>query len=99
MDEHFGVIACLYVDDMLIFGTCIDIISKTKLFIGSKFETKDTGETNVIFGVRIIRKGYSILLSQEQYIEKFLRKFGYYDFKLVSNASSKLMKNIGESVS
>jgi len=26
-------IICLYVDDMLIFGTCIDIFSKTKLFI------------------------------------------------------------------
>ena len=63
---------------------------------------KDMGEANVILGVRIIRKGDSILLSQEQYIEKLLRKFGYYDFKPVStlyDANSKLMKNRGESIS
>jgi len=87
---------------MLIFGTCIDIVSRTKLFLGSNFEMKDMGEANVILGVRIIRKEDSILLSQEQYIEKILRKFRYYDFKPVStpyDTNSKLMKNIGEFVS
>ena len=59
------VIICQYVDDMLIFVTCIDIVSITKLFLGSNFEMKDMGEANVILGVRIIRKGDSILLSQE----------------------------------
>jgi len=96
------VIIFFYVDDMLIFGTCTDIVSRTKLFLRSKFEMKDMGEVNVILGVRIIRKGDSILLSHEQYIEKLLRKFGYYDFKPVStpyDANSKLMKNIGESIS
>ena len=96
------VIICLYVDDMLIFGTCIDIVSKTKLFLESMFEMKDMGEASVILGVKVIRKGDSILLSQEQYTEKLLRKFGYYDFKSVStpyDANSKLMKNRGESIS
>jgi len=90
------------VDDMLIFGTCIDIVSKTKLFLESKFEMKDMGETSVILGVKVLRKGDSILLSQEQYTQKLLRKFGYYDFKSVStpyDANSKLMKNRGESIS
>ena len=96
------VIICLYVDDMLIFGTCIDIVSKSKLFLESKFEMKDMGEASVILGVKVIRKGNNILLSQEQYTEKRLRKFGYYDFKSVStsyDANSKLMKNRGESIS
>jgi len=53
----------LYVDDMLIFGTCNDIVFKTKLFLGSKFEMKDMGEASVILGVKIIRKEGSILLS------------------------------------
>jgi len=92
------VIICLYVDDMLIFGTCDDIVFKTKLFLGSKFEMKDMGELNMILGVKIIRKGDSILLSQEQYTEKLLKKFGYYEFKSVStlyDANSKLKKNKG----
>jgi len=54
------------------------------LFLGSKFEMKDIAEANVILVVRIIRKGDSILLSHEQYIEKLLRKFLYYEFKPVS---------------
>jgi len=37
-------IICLYVNDMLIFGTCNDIVFKTKLLLGSKFEMKDMGE-------------------------------------------------------
>jgi len=45
---------------MLIFGTCIDIVSKTKLFLESKFEMKDMGETSAILGVKVIRKGDSI---------------------------------------
>jgi len=96
------VIMCLYVDDMLIFGSCIDIVSKTKLFLESKFEMKDMGETNVILGVKVIRKGDSILLSQEQQTEKLLRKFRYYYFKLVNtsyDAKSKLKKNREKSIS
>ena len=96
------VIICLYVDDMLIFGTCNEIVARTKLFLGSNFEMKDMGEANVILGVRIIRKGDSILLSQEQYIEKLLKKFEFYDLKPVStryDANSKLMKNRGKSLS
>jgi len=42
---------------------------------------KDIGEVSIILGVKVIMKGDSILLSQEQYTEKLLRKFGYYDFK------------------
>ena len=60
------------------------------------------GETSVTLGVKVIRKGDNILLSQEQYTEKLLRKFGYYDFKSVStpyDANSKLKKNKEKSIS
>jgi len=63
---------------------------------------KDMGEASVILGVKITRKGDSILLSQEKYTEKLLKKFDYYDFNSVStpyDANSKLKKNKGESIS
>jgi len=44
-------------NDMLIFGTCNQIVFRTKLFLGSKFEMKDMGGADVVLGVRIIRKG------------------------------------------
>ena len=97
--EH--VIICLYVDDMLIFGTCIDIVITTKSFLLSKFDMKDMGEASVILGVRIIRKGYSIILSQQRYVEKLLKKFGHSDSNPVStpyDSNSKLVKNRGDPV-
>ena len=98
-DDH--VIICLYVDDMLIFGTCNDIVFKTKSFLASKFDMKDMGEASVILGVKIIRKGDNILPSQEHYVEKLLRKYIYYDFKSVStpyDVNSQLKKNRGEPI-
>jgi len=44
----------------------------------------------------------SVLLSQERYTKKLLKKFGYYYFKLVItsyDAKSKLKKNKGQSIS
>nr|GEU85877.1 hypothetical protein [Tanacetum cinerariifolium] len=51
-----GVIICLYVDDMLIFGTDQDQVNKTKEFLSSKFDMKDLGEAEVILGIRIKRE-------------------------------------------
>ena len=95
------VIFCLYVDDMLIFSTCTDIVLRTKAFLTSKFDMKDIGEASFILGVRIVRKADSILLSQGHYVEKFLKRFGYYDLNLVStpyDANSQLKKSIGDFV-
>ncbi|GKC77339.1 zinc finger, CCHC-type containing protein [Tanacetum coccineum] len=48
-----GVIICLYVDDMLIFGTDQVQVDLKKEFLSSRFYMKDMGETGVIFGIRI----------------------------------------------
>nr|GEY05729.1 zinc finger, CCHC-type [Tanacetum cinerariifolium] len=46
-DSGKGVIICLYVDDMLIFGTDKNQVDKTK-FLSSRFSIKDMGEADVI---------------------------------------------------
>jgi hypothetical protein len=38
-----GVILCLYVDDILIFGTNIDVINEVKSFLSKSFDMKDLG--------------------------------------------------------
>ncbi|GJR43952.1 zinc finger, CCHC-type containing protein [Tanacetum coccineum] len=43
-DADKGVIICLYVYDMLIFGTDQNQVDKTKEFLSSKFSMKDMGE-------------------------------------------------------
>ena len=57
---------------------------------------KDMGEAKVILGVKITRMGDSIILSQEHYVEKILKRFEHFDAKHVStlyDANTHLMKN------
>nr|GFA47125.1 zinc finger, CCHC-type [Tanacetum cinerariifolium] len=42
------VVICLYVDDMLIFGTDQVQVDLTKEFLSSRFSMKDMGEADVI---------------------------------------------------
>ncbi|GKE05027.1 zinc finger, CCHC-type containing protein [Tanacetum coccineum] len=97
-----GVIICLYVDDMLNFGTDQVQVDLTKDFLSSRFSMKDMGEADVILGIRIKHESNGITISQSYYIEKVLKKFNYFDCTLVStpmDTSEKLMPNNGQAVS
>nr|GEV96330.1 zinc finger, CCHC-type [Tanacetum cinerariifolium] len=50
-----GVINCLYVDDMLIFGTDQNQVDKTKKFLSSRFSINNMGEADIILGIKIKR--------------------------------------------
>ena len=99
--ENDCVIICLYVDDMLIFGSCLDIVQETKQFLSSKFEMKDMGEAKVILGVKIVRNDHGLMLTQEHYVEKLLKKFENFDVKPVNtpfDANNQLKKNVGDAI-
>nr|GEU61702.1 zinc finger, CCHC-type [Tanacetum cinerariifolium] len=74
-----GVIICLYVEDMFIFGTGQNQVDKTKKFLSSRFSMKDMGEANVILGVKIKRENKGIVITQSHYVEKILKKFNRAD--------------------
>ncbi|RVW88077.1 Retrovirus-related Pol polyprotein from transposon TNT 1-94 [Vitis vinifera] len=100
-EDNTCVVICLYVDDMLIFGTNLEVMCETKKFLGSKFDMKDLGEAEVILGIKITRTPNGLKLSQEHYVEKILRKFEHFDCKPVStpyDPSSQLKKNREHSV-
>nr|AAX95300.1 hypothetical protein [Oryza sativa Japonica Group]ABA92639.2 retrotransposon protein, putative, Ty1-copia subclass [Oryza sativa Japonica Group] len=63
-----GVIFCLYVDDILIFGTSLNVIEEVKDFLSKSFEMKDLGVADVT-------------LVQSHYVDKVLSRFGYSDCK------------------
>ena len=50
------VIISLYINDILIFGTNLNIVCETKGFLALNFDMKDKGEASVILGIWIIRK-------------------------------------------
>lgn len=65
-----SVIIYLYVDDLLIFVTCDDIVNGNKSFLASNFDMKVIGQASVTFGNKITRNGDSIILSQNHYVEE-----------------------------
>ncbi|GJZ82354.1 zinc finger, CCHC-type containing protein [Tanacetum coccineum] len=96
-----GVIICLYVDDMLIFGTDQVQVDLTKEFLSSRFSMKDMVKANVILRIMIKHESNGISISQSHYIEKVLKPFNYFDCT-VSNpmdTSEKLRPNNGQAVS
>jgi hypothetical protein len=75
-----GVILCLYVDDILIFGTSLNVIKEVKDLLSNNFEMKNLGEADVIFNVKLLREGNGgITLSLSHYVEKVLSHFGFSD--------------------
>ena len=55
VENNSCIIICLNVDDMLIFGTNLQVLIETKSFLRSKFDMKDLGEAEMILGIKITR--------------------------------------------
>ena len=66
-----GVILCLYVDDILIFGTNLNVIEEVKNFLSKNFDMKDLGVADVILNIKL-QKGENggVTLMQSHYVEK-----------------------------
>jgi hypothetical protein len=67
-----GVILCLYVDDILIFGTNIDVINEVKSFLSKSFDMKDLGEADVILNIKLIKADGGITLAIKGFEEIWL---------------------------
>ncbi|KAL0551643.1 hypothetical protein IC582_010732 [Cucumis melo] len=95
------IIICLYVNDMLIFGSNLNVINDVKSMLSANFDMKDLGEADVILGIKITRIENRISLYQSHYIEKILKKYNYFDCKPACtpyDSNVKLFKNTGDSV-
>ncbi|KAK3036321.1 hypothetical protein RJ639_031728 [Escallonia herrerae] len=96
--EEF-IILTLYVDDMLVASSSMSWINELKKKLASTFSMKDWGEAKQLFGMRITRdrKKKKLWLSQEEYIDKVLRRFNLHAFKPVTTplaAHFKLSKEL-----
>ncbi|CAJ2678824.1 unnamed protein product [Trifolium pratense] len=100
-DNNICTMICLYVDDMLIFGSNLSAVNAVKSLLCNNFDMKDLGEASVILGIKITRSEKGISLDQSHYVEKVLKKYGYFDCKTANtpcDASVKLFKNTGDSI-
>ncbi|GJR72299.1 retrotransposon protein, putative, ty1-copia subclass [Tanacetum coccineum] len=53
--KDYGVILCLYVDDILIVGTNMEGINETKKSLSLCFQMKDMNEVDTILGIKVKR--------------------------------------------
>jgi hypothetical protein len=84
--ESSYIILLLYVDDMLVAGPDMDEIQMLKKQLSREFDMKDLGAAKQILGMRINRdkqKG-TLQLSQEEYIDRILKRFNMSNAKPVS---------------
>jgi hypothetical protein len=65
------VILCLYVDDILIFGTSLDVINEVKTFLYQSFDMKDLGKADIILNIKLIKGENGITLTQSHYVKRF----------------------------
>jgi hypothetical protein len=60
---------CLYVDDILIFGSNLNVIEEVKNLLLSNFEMKDLGEGDAILNIQLVREGDGeVTLLQSHYV-------------------------------
>ena len=79
--EEGPVILAIYVDDILIFGSNMNVVNQFKIQISNAYKMKDMGEIKSFLGIEITRdrSQLSIFVSQHKYLTKVLNKFGMFD--------------------
>jgi hypothetical protein len=50
------MILCLYIDDIMILGSKIQVINITKSLLSKHFNIKDLSSVNVILGIKLLKK-------------------------------------------
>ncbi|WBP92221.1 reverse transcriptase domain-containing protein [Kitasatospora cathayae] len=72
------VFLILYVDDILLIGNNVRVLSDVKQWLANEFQMKDLGEAQYVLGIQIIRnrKNRKLALSQTSYIDKIVAKYG-----------------------
>ena len=73
----------LYVDDILLIGNDVGMLSSVKLWLLQNFSMKDLGEASYILGIKVYRDRSKRLLglSQSLYIDKVLNRFNMANSK------------------
>ncbi|CAM8942988.1 unnamed protein product [Rhodiola kirilowii] len=73
-DEFIALL--VYVDDVVLTGTNLELISAVKSFIHSRFKIKDLGHLKFFLGLEVARSDSGLLLNQRKYVLDLLADTG-----------------------
>ena len=62
----------LYVDDILLIGNDVGVMSSIKIWLSSQFDMKDLGEANYILGIKLWQGQKNRMLGRGNVISKDL---------------------------
>lgn len=91
---HLLVVA-VYVDDLLLTGSSLDLILEFKQDMATRFEMSDLGRLSYYLGIEVTQQEGSIVLSQERYATRILEEawmLGCNDVHIPMDAGLKLSK-------
>ena len=91
------MIVIIYVDDLVILSSDVDMINELKACLECQFKMSDLGELHFFLGVLFERnrRSRTITMHQRSYIESVLERFGMADCKPIAtplNAKTSLPK-------
>lgn len=93
------LLVCLYVDDLIYFGSNMKMLEDFKKNMMNEFEMTDLGLMRYFLGIQVKQSKGHIFLSQEKYVEDLLKKFQMEKCKAVPTPmalNEKLQQNDGE---
>lgn len=71
---HHRLYFLVYVDDMIVLGSCKTDIDEFLRNMGNEFAVKQLGELDYFLGIQVHRTGGSIFLDQQHYLVNLLKK-------------------------
>nr|GEV50397.1 ribonuclease H-like domain-containing protein [Tanacetum cinerariifolium] len=74
--DNVFIALLVYVDDIVITGNDLAEIKKFKIFLKSKFQTKDLGKLKYFLGIEVLDNKKGIYLSQRKYCLEILHEYG-----------------------
>lgn len=74
--EGHILIVAVYVYDLLVSGSRLDMIREFKQGMATRFEMSDLGKLSYYLGIGVIQQEGSTVLSQERYATKILEEAG-----------------------
>lgn len=96
--NHELLIISLYVDDVLLTGSNVELMENFKVEMKNHFEMSDLGLMTHFLGIEVLQSRQGIFTCQENYIKKVLEKFGMENRKKVETPLAADMKIMKEDV-
>ena len=72
----------VWVDDLLIAASNIELMDKTKAILVQNFKMKDLGLASYFLGIQFKVNKNSVIMQQSKYVDKLLTKFSMEDCKI-----------------